>query len=122
MCLAACGIPRPNTKRATRRWPFAKASSTRGASEAPSVRDDVLLVDQRRYELETVPPHHALNVVRIGPEGMEDVVGAGGDVGVITEEAAAELVAGVNGMRADDVRHRRCDVPNNVVEPRVIDV
>src|SRR5262249_33818162 len=120
MCLAACGIPRPNSKRATRKWLFAKASSTRGASETPFVRDDVLLVDHRRYELETVPPHDALNVVRIGPEGMEDVVGAGGDVGVITEEAAAETVAGVNGLSVDAVRHGRCDVPNNVVEPRVI--
>jgi hypothetical protein len=58
--------------------------------------DDVLLVDQRRYELEPVPPHHALLVVTVGPEGMQNVVGAGGHVSVIAEEAAAETITGVN--------------------------
>ena len=56
--------------------------------------DDVLLVDRGRGELEAVEPDDGLTVVAVRPEGVEDVVGADGDIGVVTEEAAAEPVAG----------------------------
>src|SRR2546422_1747013 len=79
-------------------------------------------MDRGRYELQTVPPHDALDVVRIGPEGVEGTGRVGRHVGVITEEAAAKMVAGVDGMRADGVHRVRCNVPNKIVEARVVDV
>ena len=95
---------------------------SRWVSETPAACDDVLLVNRRSYELETVPPHDVLDIVRIGPEGVEDVVRAGGHVGVITEEAAPEVIAGINGMRADGVRRVCCNVLNKVIKSAVMDV
>src|SRR5262249_49539064 len=71
----------PKSRRATRRWPFVNSSS-RWVSETPAACDDVLLVNQCRYELEPVKPHHSLLVVAVGPKGVEHIVGASGDVGV----------------------------------------
>src|SRR5262249_51067642 len=117
-------LPWRNTKRGHPHptgGPFVKSCS-RWASEAPRIGDDVLLVNRRGYELETVPPHDVLDIIRIGPEGVEDVVRAGSHIGVITEEAAAELIAGINGMRAEAVRDVRRDVPNEVIKSGVMDV
>jgi hypothetical protein len=94
----------------------ARSSKTRGPS------DDVLLVDRRWYELEPVKPHHVLHVVAVGPEGVEVAGRCGRHVGVIPKEAAVEPVAGVDGMRAYDIRHVCCDVASKVVEARVVDV
>jgi len=48
-------------------------------------RDDALLVDRRRCELEAVPPDDVLHVVRVGPQCVEHVVGADGKVGVVAD-------------------------------------
>ena len=44
---------------------------------------DVFLVEDRQYELETVEPDDGLLVVRVGPEGVEHVVGANRGGGVV---------------------------------------
>src|SRR5881394_3531282 len=59
-------------------------------------RHDVLLVDRRRYELESVEPLHVLHVVAVGPEGVRNVVRAGG-------HASTKAVAGVDVLSGHDV-------------------
>jgi len=56
-------------------------------------------MDRRGYELDTIPPYDVLDVVRISPEGVEGAGRVGRHIGVITEEGAAEMVAGVNGVQ-----------------------
>ena len=70
-----------------------------------------------RRELETVPPHHVLDVVRVCPEGVEKVIGASGDVGIIAEEATTEAVTCVDVLSAHGVR-ATAQVADDVVEPR----
>src|SRR4030095_11486992 len=87
----------------------------------PAACDDVLLVNRRRHELETVEPHDGLNVVRVGPEGVEEAIGTSGYVGIVAKEPATEAVPcvdvlSVNGARAP------AQVADDVVEPRVVDV
>src|SRR5256714_10511502 len=84
-------------------------------------RDDVLLVDRRRGEFETVEPGHVLHVVAVGPEGMRNVIGAGGDVSIIAEEASTESVTGVDVLHSHGVGGP-AQVADDVIEPRVIDV
>lgn len=56
------------------------------------------------YELKAVPPDRRLNVVGICPCGLEVVVGGVNDqVGVVADEAAAKVVAGVDGVSGYDV-------------------
>jgi len=59
-------------------------------SEIPAAGDDVLLVNQCRHELEPVKPHHSLLFVAVGPKGVENIVGACGNVGVIVEKGSTE--------------------------------
>jgi hypothetical protein len=79
-------------------------------------------VDWRWHELETAPPHDVLKVVRIGPEGVESAGRVGCYVSIVANKCAEVLVARVDGMRADGIRRARCNVPNKVVEARVMDV
>src|SRR5947207_14817512 len=79
-------------------------------------------MDRRGYELDTIPPYDVLDVVRISPEGVEGAGRVGRYIGVITEEGAAEMVAGVNGVRAHGVRRARCQDVDVVVDARVMDV
>src|SRR5258708_40288780 len=67
--------------------------------EVARVCDDVLLVDQRGHELEAVPPYDRLDVVRVGPERVEHVIGTHRDVGVVADEATAKAVGGDDRMR-----------------------
>src|SRR5262249_41278631 len=108
----------PKARRATRRWPFVNSSS-RWVSETPAACDDVLLVNQCRYELEPVKPHHSLLVVAVGPKGVEHIVGASGDVGIIAEEGSTEAVACVDELAVDGVR-APAQVADDVVESRVV--
>src|SRR4030095_2852360 len=85
----------------------------------PAACDDVLLVNRRRHELETVEPHDILNVVRVRPEGVEEVIGASGYVGVIAKEATAEAVTCVDVLSVNGVR-APAQVADDVVEPRVV--
>src|SRR5205823_8372014 len=62
------------------------------------------------------------NIIRVGPKGVEGAGRVGRHIGVITEEGAAKMVAGIDRMCADGVRRVRCHVASKVVEPRVIDV
>jgi hypothetical protein len=94
-------------------------SSSRQVSEIPAACDDVLLVNRRRHELETVPPHDVLNVVRVRPEGVEKVIGASGYVGIIAKEATTEAVTCVDVLSAHRVR-APAQVADDVVEPRVV--
>src|SRR5262245_19585662 len=106
------------SRRATRRWPFVNSSS-RWVSETPAACDDVLLVNQCRHELEPVKPHHGLHVVAVGPKGVENTVGAGGNVGIIAEEASTEAVTRVDELSV----HGICapaQVADDVVESRVV--
>src|SRR5947207_11190981 len=115
--LNARGAPR-NARRATRRWPFVNSSS-RWVSETPDARHDILLVNCRWHELETVPPHDVLDVVRFRPEGVEKVVRASGDVGIIAKEATTEAITRVDMLSVHGVR-APAQVANNVVESRVV--
>ena len=72
-----------------------------------------------RHELETVPPHHVLDVVRVCPEGVEKVVGASGDVGIIAEEASTKAVTCVDVLSVHGVRGP-AQVADDVVESRVV--
>src|SRR6266576_2578492 len=100
------------------RRPFAESISKR-TSEIPAACDDVLLVNRCRHELETVPPHHVLDVVRVCPEGVEKVVGASGDVGIIAEEASTKAVTCVDVLSVHGVRGP-AQVADDVVESRVV--
>ena len=55
-------------------------------------------VNRGGSELEAVPPDDCLLVVSVCPNGVEVVIGAYGEVSVVADEAAAELVAGVDGL------------------------
>src|SRR5204863_3144161 len=94
-------LPR-DARRATRRWPFIKRFVDE-ASEVTAACDDVLLVNQCRHELEPVKPHHSLLVVAVGPKGVENIVGAGGNVGVITEKGATEAITCVDVLSVHGV-------------------
>src|SRR5438552_1015864 len=100
------------------RRPFAESIS-KLTSEIPAACDDVLLVDRRRHELETIPPHHGLDVVRVRPKGVEKVVGASGDVGIIAEEASTKAVTCVDELSVHRVR-APAQVADDVVESRVV--
>ncbi len=91
----------------------------RWVSEIPAAGDDVLLVNRRRHELGTVPPHHVLDVIRVRPKGVEKVVGASGDVRIIAEEASTEAVTCVDMLSVHGVR-APAQVADDVVEPRVV--
>src|SRR6266480_557380 len=115
--LNARGAPR-NARRATRRWPFVNSSS-RWVSETPDARHDILLVNCRWHELETVPPHDVLDFVRVRPEGVENVVGVSGNVGIIAEEASTEAVTCVDELSVHGVR-APAQVADDVVESCVV--
>ena len=91
----------------------------RRLSEIAAACDDVLLVNGRRHELETVPPHHVLDIIRVRPEGVEKVVRAGGDVSVIAEEGSTEAVTCVDVLSGHGVR-APAQVADDVVESRVV--
>src|SRR5215471_2997904 len=91
----------------------------RRISEIPAAGDDVLLVNQCRHKLEPVKPHHSLLVVAVGPKGVENIVGAGGNVGVIAEEASTEAVTCVDMLSVHGVR-APAQVADDVVESRVV--
>src|SRR5487761_946801 len=81
------------------------------------LRGHVFLVDRGWGELQSVEPDHLLHVVAVRPEGMEVVVRADGNVGVVAEERAAESVAAVDGLGRDEVRRTaRGQVDDVVVE------
>src|SRR5882757_11115439 len=61
--------------------PRSCASASHCGLERPRRGRNVLLIDQRRHELRTVEPNHALLVVAVRPQGVEGVVGTHGDVG-----------------------------------------
>ena len=79
-------------------------------------------MDHRRCEFQSVPPHHGLHVVGVAPEGVEGTGRVGRHVGVITDECAAEVITAINRTRTDRVGHIRCDIANEVVKARVVDV
>ena len=79
-------------------------------------------MDQGRRELETVPPDDLLLVVSIGPERVERVVRADRHVSVVTDEAAAKLVARVDWLCRDQLGHSGAQIIHRVVEPGVINV
>jgi hypothetical protein len=76
-------------------------------------------VNRCRHELETVPPHHVLDVVRVRPEGVEKVVGASGDVGIIAEETSTKAVTRVDVLSVHQVR-APAQVADDVLEPRIV--
>ena len=76
-------------------------------------------MNRRRHELETVPPNNVLNVVRVRPEGVEKVIGASGNVGIIAKEATTEAVTCVDVLSAHGVR-APAQIADDVVEPRVV--
>ena len=56
--------------------------------------DDILLVDLRRGEVEAVPPLDRLHVVRVGPERMEGVVRADGEIAMPGQNVSTLRAAG----------------------------
>src|SRR5215471_14070819 len=91
----------------------------RRISEIPAPCDDVLLVNQCRHELEPVKPHHSLLVVAVGPKGVEYIIGAAGNVGVIAEEGSTEAVTRVDVLSVHGVRVP-AQIADDVVESRVV--
>ena len=87
--------------------------------EIAAAGDDVLLVNQCRHELGTVPPHHSLYVVAVSPKGVENIVRASGDIGIIAKEATAEAVTCVDVLSVNGIR-APAQVADDVVEPRVV--
>ena len=67
--------------------------------------DYILLVGQRGHELEAVKPDDGLFVVGIGPESVENIIGADSQARVIADEAAAETMAAVGGMGRHFLAH-----------------
>ena len=92
---------------------------SRSVSEVPATRDDVLLMNQCRHELEPVKPLHTLLVAAVGPKGVENIIGADGNVGVIAEEASTEAVTRVDGLSVHGIR-APAQVADHVVESRVV--
>src|SRR5215831_7893547 len=93
----------------------------RRVSEIAAAGDDVLLVNRCRHKLGTVPPHHSLYVVAVSPKGVENIVGAGGNVSVIAEEASTEAVTRVDVLSVHGIR-APAQVADDVVESRVVNV
>ena len=93
--------------------------SSRSVSEVPATCDDVLLMNQCRHELHPVKPLHSLLVVAVGPKGVENIVGAGRNVGVIAEEASTEAVTRVDVLSVYGVR-APAQVADHVVESSVV--
>ena len=79
-------------------------------------------MDRGRHELETVPPDDRLHVVGISPKRVERVVRADGDVGVVTDEATAKLVASVDWMGRDQLGGAGAQINHRVVESGIVDV
>src|SRR5207247_9005960 len=65
-------------------------------------RDHILLVDEGRRELKSVPPDDCLSVVRVGPDCMECVIGANRKIGIVADKATTEMIARVYRMGSDD--------------------
>lgn len=63
--------------------------------EVQGVSDYVLLVGQKAVEIGSVVPIYILGVVGVGPQRVGDFVGSNCKIGVVTDEAAAELVASI---------------------------
>src|SRR5437867_2070555 len=84
-------------------------------SETAGGRNHVLLMDQRRHELEAVEPDNGLLVVGVGSERMEGVVGAHRDVGIVANEAPSELVARIDRVRRHDIGYACCKVAHRVI-------
>jgi hypothetical protein len=70
--------------------------------KTPFSGGDVLLVDPRRHELDSIEPGDVLHVVAVGPKSVEGIVGTGSDISVVAEEASAEPIARVNWLSCDD--------------------
>ena len=61
----------------------------------------IFLIDHRRHKLKAIEPDYSLLIIRVGPEGMEGVIGSDRQAGVVTDESAAEAVARVYRIRSD---------------------
>jgi hypothetical protein len=96
---------------------------SRRASKATAGCHDVLPVARRRDKLEATHPDEVLDVVRVGPERVEDVVRADRDVGVVADEPEKiAVVTRVDRVRRDHVLAGVGQVPDEVVQSRVVDV
>src|SRR5215831_623117 len=113
-------LARPMREGPPWRRPFVNSSSRQvSGGEKKPASDDVLLVNRRRHELETVPPHHGLNVVRVSPEGKKTVAAASVGVGIIAKEGSTEAITRVDALSGQAVR-APAQVADDVVESRVV--
>ena len=60
--------------------------------------DHVLLMDLGWHELQAIPPHNRLDIVCVGPERVERVVGTNRQGSIVANEATAKVVARIDWM------------------------
>ena len=101
---------------------IAKESGLHCLRDRSRCRNYIFLVDGSRYELEAVEPDHVLLVVRVGPEGVEDVIGTNGKIGIVADEAATEPVTGIDRVRADHLLRSRADLGHIIIQAGIVDV
>src|SRR5882757_8930374 len=102
-------------------WPALDPRTCADLEDACGGRD-VLLVDQRWDELRPVEPHHGLLVIAVGPKGVEASVRTRCYICVVAEETTTKPIAGVDRMRADYARRVRGQVPDYVIQARIVNV
>ena len=70
--------------------------------------DNILLMDiGSSRPLNSAKPVNGLDVIAVGPEGVEGVVRSDGDIGVVTKKRAAELITAVDGLSRYLIGHVR---------------
>ena len=89
--------------------------------EVQGVCDYVLLVGREAVEVVSIEPIHILGVVGVSPQRVCDVVRSNGEIGVVTDEAAAELVASID-RRSGCHLCRAAQLAHYVVQFAVVDV
>src|SRR5438128_11288944 len=94
--------------------------TVRNRSEVSATGSNVLLMNGSGNELGAVEPHHGLQAVAVGPESVEYVVRAGGDISVVTEEATAESIARADRVSGGEVSDSGCEIGNHIIGPLIV--
>src|ERR1051325_300466 len=85
-------------------------------------RDYIFLIDQCWHKLEAIEPDNTLFVVGIGPQSMVHVIRTHSYTGVITNEATAKPIAGVDRVRAGHLHATCANVRYIVIQASIMDV
>src|SRR6185437_915387 len=99
-----------------------RALRNRRPSERVGCGRYIFLMNRGRRELQPIEPDYVLDVVAVGPEGVEEPVRADGDISVVAKEAAAEAVLRIDRLSGDLAGHAGRDVRNDVIQTCIVDI